>query len=206
MSVYKSISNFGQSSADDPNNNPLTYCLINTVDSGFIHGGAGLTISGKHSNNCQAFMASYCANKWDNVCEYASHDQSMYPNMLGNTTNFLTSGQTLIANAASRKYISKKYGTCDLTWQPFDPTVASSPLISFWEGKECVRVYEVNPKEIDNDPLMNKILQNPIVAWSILVNIYNTALRNQKIDELKGTKIYSFFMSHPFQNYIKKLH
>ena len=34
-------------------------------------------------------------------------------------------------------------------------------------------VYEVNPKTIDSDPLMNKILANPRIAMDILKNIYD---------------------------------
>ncbi len=220
MSNYKCISNFGSSVANDPNTNPLTYCLLQNANSGFMHGGIGETMSGKHSANCQAFMSSYCANKWDDVCEFASKDRSrIYPNTqqkCGSSSDVecqnMTSGDVLVANTANRKYLTQMGGTCSLKWQPFDPTVASSPLISMWEGvcnsqgnDGCGPVYEVDPKKIDNDPVMQKILANPMIAWSLLVNIYNTAQRKGTLSGLKGTNIYTFFMTKEFQNYIKAM-
>ena len=220
MSSYKCISNFGSSAKNAPTNDPLTYCLLQTVDSGFMHGGIGETISGKHSQNCQAFMSSYCATNWDEACEFASHDQSrIYPNTqqrCGSGSEVInrnmTAGEVLIANTAARKYLTQMNGACSLQWQPFDPTVASSPFISMWVGENnrqgngnCVPVYEVNPKEIDNDPVMQKILAKPIIAWNILVNIYNNAVRKGTIKDLQGTNLYKFFMTQPFQQYVQQL-
>ena len=97
-----------------------------------------------------------------------------------------------------------------MKYEPFDPTVSGSPMVSFWSGQcnrhgneSCIPVYEVNPQTIDRDPVMNKILDKPIISWGLLVNIYNTAVRKKTIDSLKGTKIYNFFQSKPFQDYIK---
>ena len=220
MSNYKCISNFGPSTANDPNTNPLSYCLLQTVDSGFMHGGIGETMCGKHSANCQAFMSSYCANKWDDVCEFASKDRShIYPNTQqrcgsGNGVEYrnMNAGDVLVSNTAARKYLTQMGGTCSLKWQPFDPTVAASPLISMWEGgcnsqgnDGCVPVYEVDPKKIDDDPVMQKILAKPLIAWSLLVNIYNTAVRKGTLDNLQGTNIHKLFMSKPFQDYIKAM-
>ena len=52
---------------------------------------------------------------------------------------------------------------------------------------------------------MNKILNKPMIAFGLLVNIYNNAVRNNTIDMLKGTKIYNFFQLNDFQDYIKLL-
>jgi len=220
MSNYRCISNFGASASNDPSNNPLSYCLLQTMDSEFLHGGTADSISGKYSRNCQAFMSQYCANKWDDVCEFASSDTShIYPNNLqkcgsGSSVGCqgLTAGEVLVANTAARKYLVSMGGSCCLKYEPFDPTVASSPLISFWEGGcntqgngGCVAEYAVDPTTIDNDPVMQKILAKPIIAWTILVNIYNTARRKNKLEELRGTNIYNFFTSQPFQNYLKQM-
>jgi hypothetical protein len=183
-----------------------------------MHGEVAKTVAGKDSRNCQAFMAQYCATKWDNICEYASKDtDTAYPNTLERCSGSsqavckgMTSGDILIYNTASRKYLEKMGGTCSITYQPFDPTVASSPIISMWEGScnqqgngGCIPVYSVNPKTIDKDPVMNKILAKPKIAFNILVNIYNWALRRKTLEQLKGTKLYAFFKSHPFQNYMR---
>lgn len=218
MSNYKCISNFGPSIVNDPNTNPLSYCLLQTVDSGFMHGGIGTTMSGKHSANCQAFMSSYCANKWDDVCEFVSKDTSqIYPNTQqrcatcnGAEYGNINAGDILIANTAERKYLTQMGGNCSIKWQPFDPTVASSPYISTWQGGcnsqgngGCVPVYEVDPKTINDDPVMQKILAKPSIARNLLVNIYNTAVRKGTFNDLKGTDIYKLFISKPFQDYIK---
>jgi len=124
----------------------------------------------------------------------------------------MTAGDVLIANTAARKYLTQMGGPCTLKWQPFDPTVAASPMISMWGGGcnsqgngGCVPVYEVDPKKIDNDPVMQKILARPSIAWSILVNIYNTAVRKGTLKDLQGTNIHRLFMRKPFQDYIKAM-
>ena len=66
-------------------------------------------------------------------------------------------------------------------------------------------MYAVDPKKIDNDPVMTKILDKPIIAWSILINIHKSAKRKGKLDELRGTRIHTFFMSNPFQTYLKEM-
>jgi hypothetical protein len=213
MSTYTRISNFGSSIVNNDNSShPLTYCLEQTLDNKFIHGGIADTIGGPHAKKCQAFMAQYCATDWNNVCEFASNNNStIYPNNLETgsdvKSNGLTAGEILIQNTATRKYRVDMGGSrCTIRYEPFDHTVAASPLVAFWEGgynTGCTAIYAVDPKKIDKDPVMTKILNKPIIAWSLLVNIYNTAKRKGKLDELKGTRIYRLFMSVPFQKYIK---
>ena len=89
----------------------------------------------------------------------------------------------------------------------FDPTVAASPLVQYWEEQSvngCIPIYKVDPSKIDDDIVMNKILSNPIIAIDVLINIYNTAVRLNKLQDLKNTKIYNFFQTPTFQHYIKK--
>lgn len=218
-SNYACISKLGGPAASTPSNNPLSYCLIDTVDSGFMHGGVADTIGGKHGKNCQAFMSSYCASNWNDVCEFASQDRAIsYPNSLAkcggggvSCNSVMSSGDILVSNTASKKYLKEMSGgACSLKYEPFDPTVASSPIISFWQGscnsqgnEGCVPTYEVDPSTIDKDSVMNKILARPYIAWGILVNIYNTAVRKKTINNLQGTKLYAFFQSSTFQEYIK---
>ena len=217
-SKYACISGFGQSvSRNDPTQDPLTYCLLRTIDAPFQHGALATTISGKYSKNCQSFMSDYCAKNWDGVCEFASQDRNtQLPNNLqtcsssGVACDGLNAGEILIANTAAKKYLTQMGCTCFLKYEPFDPTVAGSPMISYFNStcnnqgnQTCIPVYAVNPTTIDKDNVMNKILDKPIIAWSVLINIYNTAVRLNKLDELKGTKIHAFFTSKQFQEYIK---
>lgn len=219
MSNYKCISNFG-SSVVNPSTNPLNYCLMSGLDSGFNNGGIGDTIGNPVNKHCQAFMSEYCASNWNGICEQQSQNQSKsFPNTLQRCggapvsitgtigCDNITAGDVLVANTAARKYLSKMNGNCYVKQEPFDPTVAGSPMISLWQGSAdtCVPVYEVDPKKIDSDPVMDKLLAKPIIALTLLVNIYNTARRTQKLDQLKGTKIHNFFMSQLFQNYIKSI-
>jgi hypothetical protein len=210
MSNYRCISNFGPKASNSPSTNPLSYCLLQTVDNGFNHGGMAMGIDNAYGQQCQVFMSEYCANKWDGICEFKSKDSTtLYPNSTeyrGVPCYQQTFGENLIANTAARKYLIKLSNSCPIKYEPFDPTVASSPLISMWGSDEnCQPQYGVDPTTIDSDPVMNKILAKPIIAWSILVNIYNTAKRNGKLNSLRGTKLYKLFMFNSFQNYVNKL-
>lgn len=214
---YASITNFGPSVEDSAVNNPLTYCMTTNLDNSFVHT-AGKR-KGNDSKSCQMFMSDYCANKWDNVCEYASQNtDSYYPNGISSCMknikgaciatglgNQFTQGDILVRNTAAKKYLTQMSANCELKYEPFDPLVASSPMIRYFEpscNSGCVPVYEVDPNQIDHDPVMNKILQNPLIAMDILINIYNTAKRLGKFDALKNTKLYRFFITAPFQQYV----
>lgn len=208
MSNYTSISNFGVG-AINTSSNPLNYCLLSGMNSAFNNGFMGDSLCGANSKNCQAFMSDYCANNWNDICEIESTNQSkVFPNNIQGCgirpglCPRMSAGDILIANTAAKKYLSKAGGCCYLNYEPFDPTVASSPLISFVSGK-CIPVYEVDPKTIDNDPVMNKLLNKPIIAWNLLVNIYNTAKRKNTLDSLKNTRLYRLFQSNEFQGYMK---
>ena len=215
---YKYISQFGSSINNYENSNPLSYCLFDNVDSGFDHGPRGIDRSGKYSANCQSYMSSFCAENSKNgvlhpYCEFLSKDEeTRIPNSLAILNNpnvacgLMTFGDVLIQNTAAKKYLVEMGGACKLKYSQFDPTVANSPYVHYWgssinsQGNDgCVPVYEVNPHTIDNDPIMNKILDKPYIGWNILVNIYNTAVRKNKLHLLKGTKLYIFFHSKYFQ-------
>jgi len=206
---YKNVSDFG-SNAYSAVNNPLTYCLNDNMDQRFLHGGASDTL-GQHSRPCQLFMSEYCADKWDEFCEVASQNaNTSYPNQVQGCTNAgdiackgMTAGEALIHNTASRKYLHKMHNARK-KYEPFDATVASSPMISYWVSDNCsyansgVPEYVVDPKKIDNDVVMYKILRKPIIAMNILINIYNTMKRYGTLSGLRGTKIGSFYSQHPY--------
>ena len=191
MPGYRLISSIGQHSQN--NSNPLNYCLVTELDSGFNNGNySKITYNSK---KCQDFMSTYCSTNWNQICEISSQN-------LDSVNNNVQYGDLLIANTASKKYITEM-GGCNIKYEPFDSTVSNSPLISYWTGTDCIPVYEVNPQTIDSDPVMNQLLNKPTIAFDILLNIYNTSLRKNTINSLKGTKIYNYFQSESFQNYIK---
>jgi hypothetical protein len=164
--------------------------MTDGLEHGFLHGGSA-NLYGKYSRPCQLFMSEYCATKWDSFCEVASYNTNTnFPNNAGNCLGYtdvackgLNAGEVLIKNTAARKYLVKMIGS-KKTYEPFDPNVASSPLISYWipengcpTGSGGVPIYIVNPKTIDSDIVMNKILSKPKIAFDILINIYNSMKR-----------------------------
>lgn len=206
--IYSNIKSFGPSEHSEVDN-PLTYCMNNTMDQRFLHGGNS-DIYGQNSKPCQAFLSDYCADKWDGFCEYASNNKNIsLPNNIhhsstsvqGNTG--LTSGEILIKNTAAKKYLISM-GDCLQKFEPFDPTVASSPIISYWipngynYSNTCTPQYAVDPTTIDSDIVMDKILSKPIIALDILINIYNTMKKNGTLIKLKDTKIGKFYAENPY--------
>ncbi len=200
-SSYSKIINFGPN-ISDYSSNPLSYCMNSTIDNEFTHGSTG-DLFGQHSAKCQMFMSDYCSKKWDANCEVSSMNISKsYPNNIGfglPEDTGLTAGDILVKNTAAKKYLVENYN-CHWQYEPFDPTVANSPLVrkkvanSSCNGSvHCVPVYEVNPETIDNDPVMDKILMKPQIATLILVNIYNTMKRKGTLGDLVKTKLGRFY-------------
>lgn len=208
-SSYSCISEFGPNTYA-PVNNPLTYCMNNTLDSRFLHGGHSDTY-GQHSRSCQLFMSQYCADKWDGFCEVASKNTSThYPDQYEGCTSAgvvackgLNAGEALIYNTACRKYLIKMHNA-HKKYEPFDPTVPTSPMISYWVSDECsyasagVPEYAVDASKIDRDVVMDKILAKPIIAMNVLINIFNTMKRHGTLSGLRKTKLGGFYNSHPY--------
>lgn len=206
---YANVSDFGPNTYS-PVNNPLTYCINDTIDQRFMHGSHSDTY-GQHSRPCQLFLSQYCADKWDGFCEYASKNTSThYPDQYQAcggagvvACRGLTAGEALIHNTAARKYLVKMYNGRQ-KYEPFDPTVPNSPMISYWVSDNCsysnatVPEYGVDAKTIDNDIVMDKILAKPIIAMNILINIYNSMKRKGNLTTLKGTKLGKFYSEHPY--------
>jgi hypothetical protein len=226
---YSCIGNFGQTEKPSLMSNPLSYCAVSGLDAGFYH-----TLGGSYlkpeSSQCQQFMASYCSSKWDNICETLSKDSTKTsPNTVQQCNGQmgiintglggdLTRGQILIRNAAAERFLKGMSDNCKRNYEPFDPTVADSPLISKWNAQGnscgsgrnchasnvCIPVYGVDASTIDNDEIMNKILEQPWIAMNILVNIYNNAIRNGEIQKLENTKLGMFFKRSDFQKIVQE--
>jgi hypothetical protein len=220
---YAKIINFGASAQNSSQHDPITYCALSGLESGFYHTiGGGNQLLGPKSSQCQTYAAQYCAANWDGVCEYLSRDNSIrFPNtnelsynMMFNSSglgNGQTQGQILIRNAASEKYIVAMSDNCYRELQPFDPLVPNSVLVGKWKAKNnaqnyvCTPLYDIKAEGIDEDPIMNKLLQQPWIAMDILGGIYKTRLRNGTLDELKGTKLLTFFEENMTKEMLKNL-
>jgi hypothetical protein len=199
MSRFGNMQN-SPSNSDDP----LTFCLADTMDSKFLHGSTAVEY-GPRSRSCQNFMAERCANKWDGFCEYfyVEHSKAkewpnnrIWPNMgspnqwINKGASVNTIGEQLLKDAAERKYCT--YPTCTPVKRPFDPMNPQSPMVTSWQNSQggtdgCVPVCRVNPATVDGDVIMDRMLANPMVAGSTIINICNTAAREGT--DLRGTKI-----------------
>jgi len=148
-------------------------------------------------------------NGFDSFCEVASQNNTFNaPNNVSQRSIYgnpevsgLTAGEILIRNTAKVRYL-KSMGNCKKKYEPFDPLVASSPMILYWEpanlsvSNHCVPTYAVNPKTIENDPVMMKLLKKPTIAMDILKNIYMTMKFDQTLKDLDGTKLGLFFKNN----------
>jgi hypothetical protein len=190
-----------QQSFDDP----IAMCLSQGLDRKFSYGGAAGNLTGPQSAQCQNMFADRCAKEWDGFCEYyyqeygkngKNGNNRIWPNVVSrqweakyNIPSYATLGDHLLRNTAERKYCT--YVNCSPQMAPFNPLDPNSPFISTNKTigvSGCVPLCSnINPKTIDSDPVMNRMLENPEPVLPTLVNICNTA-RQQKIN-LKGTKL-----------------
>jgi|688.fasta_scaffold01108_38 hypothetical protein len=213
---YQNISSFGPEVKSLAINNPLSYCLSDGMDNSFMHGGYAGQMLNRKSVPCQSYISDYCSKNWDEYCEMESRNQSKMSNAINNKQNTLskaviglTAGEVLIYNCAMKKYVIRREGNCEEVKNQFDPTVASSPTYSEWVSADsncgsggscvsggCLEVFGVDASKIDADPLMNKILDKPIIALDILKKIYTDMKRDEKIGTLAGTRIGAFFGKH----------
>ena len=202
-SNYTPIKKFGK---NVQSNDPLTYCLVDTMDKNFYNVIGDLY--GPRSDRCQAYMAQKCADDWNGFCEYYVQEHQFkdqgWPinvpapnteqnNVFGEAYNQNVSlGDQLLQNASARKYCD--YVNCQKRCEPFDPTNPDSPQITFYDsnrvGQGCVPVCRVDPNTIDNDPLMDRMLSKPTAVAPTLINICNTARREGT--DLSGTKLGKF--------------
>ncbi len=221
---YRKISNFGNNYIMSAASNPLTYCAVDRLTNHMINGFNPDT-NGQESKNCQLFLADYCATMWDNnpknlnngLCEeLCSNRSTTYPAPDRTNPNpsssvipileTLSIGEITLVNIARKKYMTKM-NNCVESYSQFDPNVPTSPMLLTWKKKgiiDCVPEYDVKSKEIDSDPVMNKVLDKPSIAYDILLGIYKTRVNTGKLEELKGTRLYNFFKeSDKFKTSIK---
>ncbi|MBT7706847.1 hypothetical protein HN747_05380 [archaeon] len=173
--------------------------MLSSGDSAFFHGSSSNAF-GKDSRNCQLYMSQYCAKNWDKFCELKSNNtDTRWPNEVtgDGVDRRMTAGEIIIRNTAHAKYLQSMAG-CKAVSQPFDPTVPSSPMVTYYtsESDNCVPVYAVNPQTVDGDVVMDKLLGRPHIAPDILINIYNNAKRNGSLAALNGTKLGQWFQAN----------
>lgn len=187
---YTRIGEFGEDLQVNLNKG-LSLCLMdNGPDTRSSWGPTVGNRLGPASDGCQAFMAEYCANGWDEYCDiyYTKNnldDTKYFPNNFAPRSEFCSPslGDTLLQNAAQLRYFNLP---CNRTYQePLDYTDASSPMITKFIDRRDMTQASLNPRtvnsrSIDSDPLMRRMLANPNVVEQELKAIY-TLSRNPRL-------------------------
>lgn len=123
---YSTISDFGQI-MNTYTNDPALYCVLDGLDSQFMFGSTGFQ---KGNFNCSEYMSNKCAAEWDSTCEAVFHNSSVkYPRPQCCPVG-LTDGQAMLREAAFKKYLLSTKN-CWFACEPFDHTVADSPLFCY---------------------------------------------------------------------------
>jgi len=220
-SPYRNISTFGSNNA--PSNDPLTYCLFADIDKTLSHNPLGYQY-GPASRQCQNYMAEYCSKDGafsNGVCQLASSNENMvypelgqvspyggYNNKFGNSIQGgIPYGKSLLRSSAQRRFLD--LSGCPVSVYPFDPTVASSPMIKdylvFYDSdaenpKGCrngrcsgfANLSNLAPNMVDRDPLLNAVLDNYTICMDILKSICITIKLNNKLGDYRGTRLGKF--------------
>ena len=196
---YIKAHNFGNvSNLPVYNNDPLTYCMGSSPAQYFNHGTSLMSV-GQNSPPCQAYLATRCAQKWDNNCEYLSNVQSAGSDVApqissSSNTMYLTPGDILLVNTAEKKYLMQMLGTnCQKRTEQFDPVaIGGSPFITTYVG-ECFPVYFVDYKTIDSDHVMNKLLSKPWIATKFFGQLKSSMMQMGLFHTLRNTRLGKFY-------------
>ena len=168
--------------------NPLTYSVMPTYNSMFLHGPTISALNNRTwSRAAQNFMADYGAMHWDGFCEgfcivntdtvwanQAVIDIHAYTLCMSYLAYKPTQGEQLLRNACERRYLYFPYSPA--RQEPFDFTVANSPLVTYFtplytSGPCAVRNLEC-PEKVQQDPLMQRMLSNPQPCLDVMLRIY----------------------------------
>jgi hypothetical protein len=219
-SQYADISTFGNKAAYAPVNNPLTYILSSPIDNMFMHGSNRIN---SDTLVAQSYIGEYCSTKFDGFCSALcdNNAKQYYPNLLHGSSTLtpcgeilngwcspsnLSKGDVCLINIARTKYLYEmRNGLKNRV--PFDCTVAASPLVTVYSGEYMVPIYTLPKKggsyNVDQDPVMNRLLLKANTALDVLMNIYSTMKNQNRLDELKDTKLgrfYNAFLHHLSKN------
>lgn len=207
-----SYSSYGKFGSCTTPTNYYAVCLDNSIDANFETGMGNYQL-GYRSPNCQLLLSEYIANnsnksdKFDTISTIAMQQKGTgFPNYFNANCNFQGDpstgfiaeqdyGDYLVDNAGKMKYC--QFTNATLNNYLFNPNDPSSPTITQVVGSNIRPVCSVDPKVIDKDILMNKILEQPQKHLVLLRNIYN----NVSMENLKGTKLGNFYELN--KNYFK---
>lgn len=207
---YAKIIDFGKAmnkQVESPLNpsNPLTYCMFPTLNSQFIHGSTSSGLLYDTNNaSCTNFMAQRCEEQWDGFCDAyqmvnvdnywpntASIDSQAFELAQFFLQNRPSVGDNLVRNTVYRRFLQLPKEVPST--QPFDPTVASSPTIEIYNNTVTSSSVLKNLDNVDQDPYIQKMMDNPKVCFDVLSRIYLGYLRQEPATAaIHGTQFEAF--------------
>ena len=221
--MYRQISDFAPNIDNQYSADPLFYCTTDGLDSQFLHGSQGRIFGRYNKHCSEFLSTRCAKNWDEVCEAISHDRETRYPNMSGPLPSYtggkfnvcLPYGEQLVRDAAIKKYKMMTLD-CNLQCEPFDPTVPNSPMICFEtrtncntagsssvsaciggsEGGVCEAIYAITPeqaKNLDNDPLMNRLLNKPEIALDLLENIYKTLQKNNQLGLIQNTRLAKFY-------------
>jgi hypothetical protein len=185
-----------------PVQSPLYQVFNSEGTSSFSHGYDAVDIS-KSSKTYRNYISDQCSQQWSDVCQVVFNEKAQpFSYYKGDYEaieyNNLTSGDLILRSTAEKKYIHMVDSKCEIEITKFNNQVPGSPYTSNFSNN-CKKIYYVDPSNVDHDPVMNNLLQKPIVAMDVLKSIYETAKSKNTLNKFKGTKLGAFFETTNFQ-------
>lgn len=195
-SNYRTLQNFGCDS-DFPTTNPYELSLYQTVNKSFNNGVLAYNYNPTNAYS-QEFMAQTCAQNWNQVCEEAAKDTNPAFNSISKFSQYYGQSTTVkdvtVRNTAVEKFCD--LGNCYSKVVHLNPVDSTSPLIKVYQG-QCVPICSVDEKTMDTDPVMEKLLQDPMKYRDILLNIYYTKKRETGEDlRFSKTRLGEFYRTY----------
>lgn len=186
---YAKLSSINLFNKNFLNPTPEEMCLLSDVQKS-LTGGVLAAAYGPKNEKCQLFMSDRCAKNWDVLCETASKNKAVSPNLafVKNNLGGETVGNQLVHNSAERRFCT--FDNCTIEKLPLMPLHAQTPEVDRIVDrgyKSCMPTCRVDPRSIDKDQLMRKCLENPGLCDDVLDNICRT--HNASGVSLHGTKI-----------------
>lgn len=187
--MYSTISNLGKSVGYHTEQaNPLTYCLSPNYNSQWIHGSTTTNLlDTPQCEPCQLYMSERCAMKWDEACDlyYKNNQDTFWPNLGGidlvsqkRANNFLqytpTTGENMVRNSVEKRFFV--YPGAVHQYVPFDPNMASSPMITKIQPDNMTPKWIFHPMAMgtlhDEDHFTNIMLANSKPCFDLLARFH----------------------------------
>ena len=183
-----------------PSQSPLEVCLDKSVQTLMEYGSTGAGL-GPESSPCQQYLVDRCSQRWDGACDYY---YNKYQQIRDTRIPFACTdgicapnrqpwGNCLLGESAKRRFLN--YDHTQRCVQQVDPSVPDSPWVTTRITRDGMPIEPIcthlDVDNLDNDPIMNRCLANPVACAYTLGKIKDYVDQNN-ID-LRDTKLGKFF-------------